>query len=293
MGENFWIILYTVQKIFLDTWIPSALDIFSRRFRLLWQRSANQKLTRPRRRLRIVKYIASSMTFPLLLSWAKGRVWLIAKFENLTTASRYFKFGGSNQFRWLFVKMTRTRPMSLKNRAIGMFEAGMKWRGIARKLNVPKSSVCTWVTKFLREGSVDRAKVPTRPRKTSAATDRRLLDLSKSNRFLSASQLRAEWDEPVSEQTVRNRLHEQGLKAYRSVIRPLLSPAHRSARLKWTMAWCHFRGAQWDRIVFTDESRFLLRPTNGRLRVWRGKNERYNAIENALMCPFKGNYLCD
>ena len=156
-----------------------------------------------------------------------------------------------------------------------MFEAGMKRRAIARKLNVPKSSVCFWVTKFLRQGRLECLAVPTCPRKTSATADRRLLRLCKANRFLSAPQLQQEWNESVSVQTVRNRLHNEGLKACRPVIRPVLSPGHRIARLHWAMARCHFRRPQWERIVFTDESRFMLRPTDGRLRVWRGKNERF------------------
>ena len=39
------------------------------------------------------------------------------------------------------------------------------------------------------------------------------------------------------------------------------------------MRRCHFQHAQWQCIVFTDESRFLLRPVDGRIRSWRRRNE--------------------
>ena len=42
------------------------------------------------------------------------------------------------------------------------------------------------------------------------------------------------------------------------------------------MARCHFRELQWSRIIFTDESRFLLRPKDGRNRVWRYRGERFD-----------------
>ena len=35
-----------------------------------------------------------------------------------------------------------------------------------------------------------------------------------------------------------------------------------------------WRQPQWDRVVWTDESRFCLRVINGRLRVWRLPGER-------------------
>ena len=37
-----------------------------------------------------------------------------------------------------------------------------------------------------------------------------------------------------------------------------------------------WRQPQWDRIVWTDESRFCLRVINGRLRVWRLPGERFH-----------------
>ena len=93
------------------------------------------------------------------------------------------------------MKMTRERahPECIKYRAIGMFEAGMKSRAISRKLRVPNSSVCFWINKFLKQGNVDRPKIPTRPRKTIATADRRLMCLCKAGRFSSASQLLGEF----------------------------------------------------------------------------------------------------
>ena len=43
--------------------------------------------------------------------------------------------------------------------------------------------------------------------------------------------------------------------------------SHVFTRLAWVMARCHFRQQQWSRIAFTDESRFRLFPTDGRVRV--------------------------
>lgn len=84
-----------------------------------------------------------------------------------------------------------------------------EWKGeISMKLRVPQSSVCFLINKLLRQGSVNHPKVPTRSRKSCAAADHRPIRLCKAIRFFNVPQLRLEWNETVSIQTVHNRLHE-------------------------------------------------------------------------------------
>lgn len=161
-------------------------------------------------------------------------------------------------------------------RAIGMWEAGLRERDIANRLSLSRATVGFWIRKFKKHGSLDRLSGSGRPRATSFRADRRLGRLCKEHRFATSSQLQSWWSESVTKQTVRNRLHKLGFKSFRPVVCPLLSPCHRSARLAWAMARCHFREQQWSKIIFTDESRFLLRPVDGRTRVWRMSGERYH-----------------
>ena len=160
-------------------------------------------------------------------------------------------------------------------RAIGMWEAWLSRLAISRSLGVPRSTVGFWVNKFRLHGRLDRLSVEGRPRATSRRTDRRLKRLCKTHRFSTSSELLEAWNQSVSQQTVRNRLHKFGLRSRRPAVCPLLSPCHRSARLAWSMTRCHFRELQWSRIIFTDESHFLLRPKDGRIRVWRHPGERF------------------
>ncbi|GFW67398.1 transposable element Tcb2 transposase [Trichonephila clavipes] len=55
-----------------------------------------------------------------------------------------------------------------------------------------------------------------------------------------------------------------------------LTPTHRRLRLEW----CHSRGnwtaAEWNQVVFRDESRFNLSSYNNRGDVWRSRGERLN-----------------
>lgn len=90
-----------------------------------------------------------------------------------------------------------------------------------------------------------------------------------------ATLLRLMWEERnrqgnfLSAQTIRRRIKETALRCRRMRKRVRLSPAHVAAREMWAMQRIHWRQAQWQRVIFTDESRFRLFRADGRIRVWR------------------------
>lgn len=162
-----------------------------------------------------------------------------------------------------------------KYQAVGAFRLGNAIKEIAEVLNLPTRSIYRWCGRFEAEGNCDRAPGSGRPRRTSRRADRCLLRIVERARFSTSQQLLAAWRKAVSTSTVKRRLHELGFVARRPAVSPLLTPRHRTIRLSWAMARCHFR-SQWHRIIFSDESRIKLRPMDGRVRVWRRTSERFN-----------------
>ena len=154
-----------------------------------------------------------------------------------------------------------------------MLEGGLAVNEVAIQLHVPPRTLWRWRARFQTHGEVERLPGSGRPSRTSQRSDRRLVRLSRQNPFASSRQLLVDWEEPVSWRTVCRRLRRAGLFSRRPLTRTLLTPQHRRARLQWAMRRCHFQEAQWRRIVFTDESRFLLRPVDGRIQVWRRRTE--------------------
>ena len=75
---------------------------------------------------------------------------------------------------------------------------------------------------------------------------------------------------------VISRLHSAHLRARRPIKRPYLSPHHRQARLQWANDHLGWNIRNWQKIHWSDESRFLLRPVDARMRVWRQINTAYN-----------------
>ncbi|GFW58960.1 transposable element Tcb1 transposase [Trichonephila clavipes] len=77
----------------------------------------------------------------------------------------------------------------------------------------------------------------------------------------------------VSVRTIRRRLQQIGLSARRPLLGLPLTQNHRRLRHQW----CDERrmwAAEWNEVVFTDESRICLQHHDGRIRVWKHRGER-------------------
>ncbi|PSN55393.1 hypothetical protein C0J52_11061 [Blattella germanica] len=85
----------------------------------------------------------------------------------------------------------------------------------------------------------------------------------------------------VTTQTVRNRLHERGLNAHRPLRCPAIRYGNRAPRVLWCRQHEDWTDNQWGQVLFTDESRFSLRPDSRRLRIWRqpGAAERLRYVQ--------------
>ncbi|GFW48468.1 transposable element Tcb1 transposase [Trichonephila clavipes] len=77
----------------------------------------------------------------------------------------------------------------------------------------------------------------------------------------------------VSARAIRRRLLQSGLSARRPLLGLPLTQSHRRLRCQW----CDERRmwvAEWNEVVFTDESRICLQHHDGRIRVWRHREKR-------------------
>lgn len=160
-------------------------------------------------------------------------------------------------------------------RAIGLLEAGKSISFTARHLNVSRSTVRAWFREFQQQGNVSRGKSSGRRPKTTPRSNRLLVRLARQNRFANCSVLKSLWREPVSRWTVNRRIRRGGMRLYRCPVKPYLSPANREARYRWAQNHVFWRPERFQRVVWSDESRFRLFKNDGRVRVWRQPGERY------------------
>ncbi|GFX52329.1 hypothetical protein TNCV_5037561 [Trichonephila clavipes] len=61
-----------------------------------------------------------------------------------------------------------------------------------------------------------------------------------------------------------------------------LTPEHRQLRLHWCQARSMWNVTDWQKVVFSDESRFVLGTDDNRVRDWRHPGERYNSPHSVL-----------
>ena len=73
----------------------------------------------------------------------------------------------------------------------------------------------------------------------------------------------------ISAQTVRNCLAENNLRARRPYVGTELMDHHRHDRLQWADRHINWARQDWPTVLFSDESRFALSNSDGRIRVYR------------------------
>ena len=123
-------------------------------------------------------------------------------------------------------------------------------------------------------GSVDDRPRSGRPRVTTGADDRTIRTAHLRDRFRTAAHTARVFHVPVSRFTVGRRLREHDIHCRRPVKRLHLQQRHMQARLNWTNAHRRWTLRQWEDVIFSDESRFLLERHEGRRRVYRRRGEQ-------------------
>ena len=167
----------------------------------------------------------------------------------------------------------------IRGMVIGMMRCGRSAASVGEELQVSRTVIWRWWCRWRTVGKVEKKKGPGRPRKSSKHTDARLVLAAKRNRFQSVSRLVVSWKFAsgidCSVRTAYRRLREAGLKSCRQAIRIPLSPEHRKKRVVWCQNHLAWSTEQWERVLWTDESRFTLDFNDRRIRVHRFPGERF------------------
>lgn len=163
---------------------------------------------------------------------------------------------------------------------VALLQQGLSQRVVARRLNLSRSAVRRVYQRFLETGQYRRRSGSGRHRVTTQRDDRFLVVSALRNRHLSGvdlqRRLREDRGVAISDSTVRRRLREQNLRPYKPATGPQLTTAHRQARLRFARDHVNWTIAQWESVLFSDESRMTLYGSDGRRNVMRRPGERYS-----------------
>ncbi|UYV77104.1 hypothetical protein LAZ67_14003317, partial [Cordylochernes scorpioides] len=162
---------------------------------------------------------------------------------------------------------------------IGLKRAGWSIRQIADDTHLGASTVHRLWRRWLEQGNVAIYRNVGATRVTSARVDRRILRQAVAAPQATCTAIlqhvQDTLDHSISTRTISRRLVANGLHSCRPLRRLPLTPPNRRQRLEW----CRARSTwmkEWDRVVFSDESRFCSSIDSRRVRVWRRRGERSN-----------------
>ncbi|GFV65311.1 transposable element Tc1 transposase [Trichonephila clavipes] len=140
-----------------------------------------------------------------------------------------------------------------------------------------QTTVMRTCDRWMQEGTTGRRGRSYPPQCTTSSENRQIVRMAVTDRSVTsqtvAQPIECVTHHSLSTRTIRRRLQQSGLSARRPLLGLPLTQNHRRLRRQW----CDERrmwAAEWNEVVFTDESRICLQHHDGRIRVWRHRGER-------------------
>jgi transposase len=173
---------------------------------------------------------------------------------------------------YLFLQIFLTmKPISaeLRDRVLAHIDNGLSDRKVATIVGISRSSVQNIRQQY-------RSNTPTakdgRPLRLSSQDKRFLVRAVTSGELDTAvkanKKLRTELSVSVSDRTVCRVLVEAGLKSSPKVEKPLLSRKNIKARLEFAKRHQHWTAADWERVIWSDETKINRFNSDGRSWCW-------------------------
>ncbi len=113
--------------------------------------------------------------------------------------------------------------------------------------------------------------------KTPCWCQSRMGRLVRDDRKATVTQITARYNQgmqnTISEHTTHRTLKQMDYSSKRAHPVPLLSVKNRKRRLQFTQAQQNWKIEDWKNVALSDESRFLLRHSDGKVRIWCKEHE--------------------
>lgn len=173
--------------------------------------------------------------------------------------------------------MARNKYSSeFKIRILDDWRAGLSRHQLSAKYSINRSIISRLIKKFLQTGRTSPTHSGGRPRETSRHEDSLIKRTIQNDPTASSSHIRSRLDLKISERTIRRRAVEAGLFSRRPAKKPFISSKNKKARLEFAKAHLNWSVQKWRTVLFSDESKFNLKDSDGIRRVRRPNGQRLN-----------------
>jgi len=157
---------------------------------------------------------------------------------------------------------------------------GKSYAEIAALVDSPRSTVQTVINRFQYEGRVKNKIKSGRPPALSHGDKLKIKRMVATDPFISASKICGQialWSQKrVHPETVRRAIADAGYKSRTPRRKPLVCLRNRKKRLDFARQYKNASKEFWRKVIFSDESKYNIFGSDGRIRVWRKPGEAYN-----------------
>lgn len=171
--------------------------------------------------------------------------------------------------------MVRKRVSNeLRAMAVGMTMAGASISAASRHLGISRKCVRNTVERLESTGTVSDRRHSGRKPTTTERTVRAICNEVRHDRCSTAREVCTSLQLPIGERRVQQILKKRLWKKGSGGRKPRLRPFDKQRRLNWCRQHVSWTSANWQRILFSDESRFELYNRKARRRVWKSPTRR-------------------
>lgn len=139
------------------------------------------------------------------------------------------------------------------------------------------TTVKSIIKRYGEQGFVTNNTRSGRPSVLNQREERFVVTSAERNPRLSAPKIRDEIARrcgvTVSDATIKRTLYKAGLHGRTARNKPFISPVNKSKRLAFAKAYVDKPQEYWDNVLFTDESKFNVSESDGKVTVWRRVGE--------------------
>ena len=177
--------------------------------------------------------------------------------------------------------MAKTRELckDIRDKIVDLHKAGMGYRTIGKQLGEKATTVGAIIRKwkkFKMTVNHPRSGAPCKISPCGASMImRKVRDQPRTTRQDLVNDLKRAGT-TVSKKTISNTLRRHGLKSCSARKVPLLKPAHVQAHLKFANDHLDDPEEEWEKVMWSDETKIELFGLNSTRRVWRKKKDEYN-----------------
>lgn len=170
--------------------------------------------------------------------------------------------------------------LELKGRLVGLHEAGKSQLEISKLTGIPQGTISRVLKRINVSGIFERKVGSGRPPKASKEIRTNILAIQKNNVKLSLRKVarRASLNNSiiVSRMMVKRIYNASLITSRIAVSKPLLSKRHIETRFLLAKSYYKYNSTNIKNVIFSDESKFNLFYSDGRVHVWCATADRFN-----------------